>query len=256
MKRIFKILLLLFIVSYSNDSFAQAKKHKKLAPKHSTAMANLDWQGTYYGVTPCASCEGIEVTLILKKGNTYDLTTKYLRTTQEAETKSGSFKWLGNKIVLQGIAKGTQPNMYKVEENQIKQLDLKGNQIKGELWGAYILNKTGNAQVEDKRWKLVELNGNAVKGSAETHYVIFHSKDGTLEAKADCNQLNNKYIIKNQTQLQVTAGISTMMACPDNNIEQEFLKTLLNADNLSVNGNNLSLNKGRMAPLARFELVK
>src|SRR5690606_24721976 len=77
------------------------------------------------------------------------------------------------------------------------------------------VSDSGNSQVEDKRWKLVELYGKPVSESAETHYIIFHSKDKQLEAKAGCNMLLNTYQINNQYQLGITPGISTKMACPD-----------------------------------------
>lgn len=143
----------------------------------------------------------------------------------------------------------------KVEEGKIKQLDLKGNEIKGQLAQNYILTKNGNLDVEDKRWKLVELFGKSIKGNAETHYIIFHANDGKIEAKANCNVMLISYKIRNKYQLFITPGITTLMACPDN-LEQEFAKALAQADNLSVTETSLSLNKARMAPLARFELVE
>lgn len=109
--------------------------------------------------------------------------------------------------------------------------------------------------VEDKKWRMIELNGNPINGTAETHYIIFHSKDGRLEAKANCNVLLNRYKIRNELFLKIEQGISTMMACPDN-LEAEFLQVLFQVDNLTTDGQTLSLNKGRMAPLARFELVE
>jgi heat shock protein HslJ len=38
--------------------------------------------------------------------------------------------------------------------------------------------------------------------------------------------------------------------------EQEFAKMLEKVDNYSLNGNQMTLNKARMAPLARFEAIK
>jgi ecotin len=113
----------------------------------------------------------------------------------------------------------------------------------------------GNKSIEDKRWKLVELNGQAIKGDKETHYLIFHSKENKIEAKVNCNVLQFGYQLKNQFRLIVSPGISTMMACPDH-LEDEFKEVLNAVDNVSYKGNQLSINKGRMAPLARFELVK
>lgn len=215
---------------------------------------SLDWQGTYYGVTPCASCEGIETELTLTNDSNYVLTTTYMGKENTPNVTKGKFTWQGNNIKLEGIDKDKSPTMYKIEEGKIKQLDMKGKEITGDLSNRYALTKNGNSEVEDKRWKLIELYGKPIKGSAETHYVIFHSKDGRLEAKANCNMMNNNYKIRNNYRLTIQSGISTLMACPDN-LEQEFSKALAQADNLSVGGNNLSINKGRMAPLARFELV-
>lgn len=223
-------------------------------PDSHISQNSLDWQGTYYGVTPCASCEGIETELRLSNDLNYVLTTSYIGKENSENIVKGKFVWQGNNIKLQGIKEDESPTIYKIEEGKIKQLDLEGNEITGDLGNNYILKKNGNLEVEDKRWKLIELYGKPVKGTADTHYVIFHSKDGRLEAKANCNILSNNYEIRNNYQLIIKSGISTLMACPDN-LEQELSKALTETDNLSVSAKNLSINKGRMAPLARFELV-
>jgi heat shock protein HslJ len=45
------------------------------------------------------------------------------------------------------------------------------------------------------------------------------------------------------------------MACGNMEKETIFMELLQKADNYSIKGNVLSLNKGRMAPLAKFEAV-
>ena len=47
------------------------------------------------------------------------------------------------------------------------------------------------------------------------------------------------------------------MVCPDMSVEAEINKVLETVDNYSLNkeGNILSLNKARMAPLAKFQAV-
>jgi heat shock protein HslJ len=46
---------------------------------------------------------------------------------------------------------------------------------------------------------------------------------------------------------------TTMMACPDMATEKQFMEVLNIADNFSLNGNTMTLNKARMAPLAVFK---
>lgn len=244
------LLFVLFLTSCNSVK----KTTDSTYPDSHTSQNSLDWQDTYSGVTPCASCPGIETELTLTSELNYILTTKYIDH-EGVDTVKGNFAWDGNVIKLDGIKDGERPSMYKVEEGKIRQLDLKGKEINGSLASNYVLTKNGNEAVEDKRWKLIELFGKPITGNAQTHYIIFHSKDGKLEAKANCNVILNNYKIKNQYQLNITPGIATLIACPDN-LEQELLKALAQADNLSVSEKNLSLNKARMAPLTRFELVK
>lgn len=47
-----------------------------------------------------------------------------------------------------------------------------------------------------------------------------------------------------------------MMACLDMKDEQVLKEVFNVADNYSLNGNRMTLNKGRMAPLAVFEAQK
>lgn len=102
----------------------------------------------------------------------------------------------------------------------------------------------------------MELNGKEVENSnPEEYFIIFNSEDGRAQAKANCNVLNYGYKIKNELQLEFKQGMATLMACPEGNIEDEFREVLNTVDNLSVDGETLTLNKARMAPLAKFKLV-
>lgn len=220
------------------------------------AQNSLDWAGTYTGYLPCADCQFIETELKLNEDQSFTLIRVYSGKEDEQPIEiNGLFSIKKNIVQLAAFAKSPFPTMYKIEENQIRQLDMKGNKIQGALSEQYVLTKNGNSQIEDKKWKIIEINGQSVKGSAENYYIIFHSRTNRIEAKANCNVLLNSYKIQNELQLTIKPGISTMMACPDD-LEQELIKVLTYVDNLSTDGQYLSLNKGRMAPLARFELVK
>jgi heat shock protein HslJ len=60
------------------------------------------------------------------------------------------------------------------------------------------------------------------------------------------------YELSEGSRISFSQFASTMMACPDADFEPEFLKVFGDADNFSLKGDTLSLNKARMAPLARF----
>ena len=222
-----------------------------------TSQNALDWQGTYKGVVPCADCEGIATQLSLSADAKYTLKTRYLGKGKNEFVQNGSFTWSqqGSVITLSGIKKDEAPTQYQVGENRLVQLDLEGNRITGGLVDQYVLAKVIQMPIEDKKWKLVELNGQPVKGTAKTHYLILHSDTQQVEAKAGCNAMFGGYELKNQFQLSFKQMASTLMACENMEHEAAFSKVLTMADNFSFAGNTMSLNKARMAPLARFELV-
>ena len=109
----------------------------------------------------------------------------------------------------------------------------------------------------DKRWKLVELMGKPVTYSSESNreaYIQFKA-DGTVHGHLSCNTFNGQYVITQPLQIRFSNMVNTLMMCMDMEIETEFAKVLQIADNYNVNGDELILNRARMAPLARFEAV-
>jgi uncharacterized lipoprotein NlpE involved in copper resistance len=105
---------------------------------------SLDWAGVYEGTTPCADCEGIKTTLELKKDDTYVLSQTYLGKFEEDPKEfgeSGSFTWKDNGSVVV-LKSGDKTIQFKVEENQVRLLDLQGDVIDGDLADMYILKKT------------------------------------------------------------------------------------------------------------------
>ena len=218
-----------------------------------TSQTSLDWAGTYSGYLPCSACDEMETELTLNSDNNYVLT--QTKGEQDSKVTEGKFVWKENHIVLENMPKEFDSNVFKVEEDRIRMLDKNGKTISDDSENSYLLGKNGNAEVENRRWKLVELYGKKIKGESDSHYVVFHSENNQIEAKAGCNQLSFGYKIKNGLRLEVTPGISTMMACPDE-AEEIFKKMMMEADNISVNEKTLTLNKARMAPLAVFEIVE
>lgn len=114
-----------------------------------------------------------------------------------------------------------------------------------------------NYPLTETYWKLIELNGQKITYSKDKPevFIIFKSKESLVHGNSGCNNFSGSYSVTNETQLSLSKMVSTMMACEDMSLENEFVQTLERVDNFAIYQNNLSLNKARMAPLARFEAV-
>jgi heat shock protein HslJ len=117
-------------------------RFEKVATDAHNSQNALDWPGTYKGITPCADCEGIAIKISLNKDLTFLIQTNYLgKGDGKIFEEKGNFTWdkTGGIVLLQGT-KG-KPSPYKVGENKLVQLDLKGKEISGLLAEKYVLVK-------------------------------------------------------------------------------------------------------------------
>ena len=116
--------------------------------------------------------------------------------------------------------------------------------------------------ITEKYWKLIEINGKPVvfnesAGGREAS-LILKNEDNRVNGNGGCNTFFGTYEIDPaRLRIKFSQMASTMKACLNMEIEGELLKALEMADNysLSADGKYLSLNRARMAPLARFEVV-
>ncbi|MEO3737524.1 copper resistance protein NlpE [Shewanella baltica] len=109
----------------------------KTVPVGDTSQNSLDWAGSYEGVLPCASCEGIQTLITLQSDNSFVQETVYLGKDEKILKLMGKAAWdeKGQKITLED---GTQ---YLVGENQLIMLDTQGQRITGDLATNYVLKK-------------------------------------------------------------------------------------------------------------------
>jgi heat shock protein HslJ len=218
---------------------------------------SLDWKGVYKGVLPCADCEGIETTINLKSGGTFKRIQKYLGKEDGLFADEGTFQWdeRGSKITLSG--KQGESQMYLVGENVLFHLDKEGNRITGDLAPNYILPKNPtDLRIEDKKWVITELRGNPIqsKESFKEASLQFEMETATVSGNGSCNNIFGPYELKEGNQITFGNIATTMMACPEMELEKIFLEVLGEVDNYSVTDSTLSLNKAKMAPLVRFSL--
>ena len=109
----------------------------------------------------------------------------------------------------------------------------------------------------EKYWKLTELFGEPVNTSESGNeaYIIFKKEDNRITGKGGCNTFNGSFSLQSGNRISFSNTISTMMMCAGMETEMKMYQVLEMADNYFVDGDKLVLNKARMAPLARFEVV-
>lgn len=120
----------------------EIKTEVEQVPDMHTSEISLDWQGVYKGILPCADCEGIATEITLRENNTYTIKSLYLGKEETFFEEIGDLKWTedGSTVVLTNSNDGNA-TLFKVGENHLRQLDLEGRAIRGELAEKYLLQK-------------------------------------------------------------------------------------------------------------------
>jgi heat shock protein HslJ len=113
---------------------------------------------------------------------------------------------------------------------------------------------TGPQELIGTYWKLIELMGKPVTDAENRRAAyIYFREPNMMSSSGGCNTINGPYEVMPGNRIKFSENLaSTMMACPDQQMETDFKRVLAQADNYAIADNKLSLNKARMAPLARF----
>lgn len=109
-------------------------------------------------------------------------------------------------------------------------------------------------------WKLQTLQGkdySNYKSNGKDIGFTFQNGENKINGFAGCNNFFGAYEVKLGNRIRFDAVGSTRMSCPDQTFnESEFLNVFFTADNFILNGDMLSLNLGKGAPLAVFKKVE
>ncbi len=218
---------------------------------------SLDWNGTYQGTLPCADCDGIKTRLTLTSEGEFNRTRTYLGKEETGSTDSGTFEWneAGSEITLRPLE--GDPQGYQVGENRLFFLDREGNRITGELADKYVLVKNRpDYQLENKKWILTELMGNEIEAGDDQPgaFLYFDRETARVSGNNSCNAITGTYELLEGNRIAFGRVASTLMACPDMETADQFNEVLERTDNYTIADGILSLNKARMAPMARFRL--
>ena len=112
-----------------------------------TAEKVLDWDGTYKGFLPCASCPGILTTIKLNNDKTFEKSDLYLESEDGHFSDKGTFSFIndGGKILLNSEK---ETKIYAVGENRLTLLDKDGKKITSEFEEMYELKKISNEDIK------------------------------------------------------------------------------------------------------------
>lgn len=113
--------------------------------------------------------------------------------------------------------------------------------------------------IGDTYWELTKLEGTMVDQSATTgekvHFIL-NTTDETVSGYSGCNLFTGNFTLEEGNRIKFSKIASTRMACPDATInESEVLNVFNLADNYTMDGDQLTLNVGKRAPLAVFKKV-
>lgn len=102
-------------------------------------------------------------------------------------------------------------------------------------------NKTkGAVPLTETQWQLATIESTAHMAKGEAYTVVF-DPDNKITGTGDCNRLMGSYEIKGGGVISVDMVASTRMFCPDQDMENRFIKTLGSVNSYTIDGDNLML---------------
>ncbi|MEO5787553.1 MAG: copper resistance protein NlpE N-terminal domain-containing protein [Gelidibacter sp.] len=223
--------LCLALVIFATSCNSQKKNETQITDEQTAestsdnSKTSLDWAGTYEGELPCADCDGIKTVITINQDNTFTIKETYLGKEAKPYETMGTFKWddKGQKLIFSDPDR----HSYFVGENMLTQLDSDGNKITGAMKSLYVLKKITDKLV-GKKWHLVTFKGEDIqyKEAKSEHAYIQFKDDFTVIGYTGCNNLQGAYEVEDAQKIKFLQLLNTLKACPEMEIEAEFLKTV------------------------------
>lgn len=201
-----------------------------------------DITGVYSGVVPCDDCDGIYTKLSLKDDSSFVLLTSYLGKDVNFFGKQGIYKWdaKSKRVILisEGDEDGTTE--FVIEDGKA-------------FTDGIALAKVEPQDIENGRWLLEEIYGSSLPELSQvTPSVEFDIYTGKVSGVNGCNRFFGSYMLTKGNRFILGELGTTMMSCPDMEIERSFMEMLGSVDTYVIVADTLWLHKSRSAPFARF----
>ncbi len=238
---------------------AQKKKDKNAVWfKEIPASVTFQWDGNYQGTTPCEDCDGIQTVIQLNTDNTYKLIAKYIGKGDSVYQEKGIVLWKkeGNYIVmLKDGFTANDSSFALLSKDRLTLLDQNGKRIGGVAGPYYILKKDA-AGIAGKYWQLRELNGKAINlSSKDKHPFLYVNPDNnSFAGNGGCNTLMGRYELGTGIKITFSNIASTMNACADMDIENDYRLALESTDHFAIRGEYLILENALNQPQAKLQI--
>ncbi|MCD7973235.1 MAG: META domain-containing protein [Candidatus Azobacteroides sp.] len=224
------------------------------------SLNSLDWFGTYTGVLSPVDGKSRSFSLYVFDDNTYSMQSAETENPQHVTYSGGKITWNkeGNEMSLQD-AVTKRLLTFRVQENRLVYIKENGKKV-FDTGGMNVLNKISMEDITEKYWKLIEVGGKMITMDASMNrepHIILKRENHQVTGTTGCNSFSGIYEIGPGNRIVFSKMAATLMACINMDVERDLLNALEICDNytISTDGNILSLNRGRMVPLARFEVV-
>lgn len=114
------------------------------------------------------------------------------------------------------------------------------------------------SELYEKEWKLSELNGKAVvlDTTFQKYPHLIFQNENRLSGNLGCNGFGGNIEFEVGNTIKISDIIATQMACPNLEVEQDFLDVLNNAKSYTVENNVLTLSNNKKEITAKLEVIK
>jgi heat shock protein HslJ len=218
---------------------------------------------TFQGLTACADCPGIRVTVTLNADGTYNLEREYLeRPARSNETGKWSYDKVKTQLTLQPTGTGL-PEFFAISINPTLQaLDAQGKPIPSSAnftYAPWLTYADAPLPLEATPWRLVELDGKAVPADDPQAFATlqFDAVNKRVTGSGGCNRISAQYEVAGD-KLHIGPLAATRMMCPQPTMGTEtgFFTALGSVTSYKIDGNTLSLFSADGTVLAQLQEEK
>jgi len=113
----------------------------------------------------------------------------------------------------------------------------------------------GENALTGKKWQWIEIRGRSVaeKTNNSRPYLDLSASDKKYVASGGCNGIRGSYSLGKGNSIAFSQGISTLMACPDMDTEQQMKSVLEDVRSYTLNGKVLTLQSGQGETIAKLK---